>query len=74
MAGISRLCIVVRESIETVFSCGKNGGVPSGLKGVDGGQPRLGWMDGVKVALGNSGMSVEAAEQFMSGEPCHICN
>ena len=24
------------------------------------GRPRLGWMDGVKVALGNSGVSVEA--------------
>ena len=27
------------------------------------GRPRLGWMDGVKVALGNSGMTVEAACQ-----------
>ena len=26
-------------------------------------KPRLGWMDGVKVALGNSGMTVEAARQ-----------
>ena len=26
-------------------------------------RPRLGWMDGVKVALGNSGMTVEAARQ-----------
>ena len=25
------------------------------------GTPRLGWMDGVKVALGNRGMTVEAA-------------
>ena len=25
------------------------------------GRPRLGWMDGVKVALGNIGMIVEAA-------------
>ena len=25
------------------------------------GRPRLGWMDGVKVALGNIGMRVEAA-------------
>ena len=24
------------------------------------GRPRLGWMDGVKVALGNRGMTVEA--------------
>ena len=34
---------------------------------VNGGQlrggPRLGWMDGVKVALGNRGMTVEAARQ-----------
>ena len=27
------------------------------------GRPRLGWMDGVKVALGNRGMTVEAAPQ-----------
>ena len=27
------------------------------------GRPRLGWMDGVNVALGNSGMTVEAAPQ-----------
>ena len=26
-------------------------------------RPRLGWMDGVKVALGNRGMTVEAAQQ-----------
>ena len=25
------------------------------------GRPMLGWMEGVKVALGNSGMAVEAA-------------
>ena len=25
------------------------------------GRPRLGWMDGVKVALGNRGMTVEAS-------------
>ena len=25
------------------------------------GRPRLGWMDGVKVALGNRGMTVDAA-------------
>ena len=25
------------------------------------GRPRLGWMDGVKVALGNRGMAVEAS-------------
>ena len=27
------------------------------------GKPRLGWMDGVKVALSNRGMTVEAARQ-----------
>ena len=27
------------------------------------GRPMLGWMDGVKVALGNKGMTVEAARQ-----------
>ena len=28
------------------------------------GRPRLGWMDGVKVALGNRGMTVETSCQF----------
>ena len=27
------------------------------------GRPRLGWMDGVKMALGNRGMTLEAARQ-----------
>ena len=27
------------------------------------GRPRVGWMVGVKVALGNKGMTVEAARQ-----------
>ena len=36
------------------------------------GRPMLGWMDGVKVALGNRGMTVEAARK--SGEPWYICN
>ena len=27
------------------------------------GRPRLGWMNGVKLALGNRGMTVEAARQ-----------
>ena len=27
------------------------------------GRPRLGWMDGVKTALGNRGMTVETARQ-----------
>ena len=34
------------------------------------GRPRLGWMDGVKVAFGNRGMTVEAARNIgKSGEP-----
>ena len=28
-----------------------------------GGGPRVGWMDGVKVALANRGVTVEAAQQ-----------
>ena len=44
-----------------------------------GGRPRLGWMDGVKVALGNRGMTAEAARQCAikigkRGEPWYICN
>ena len=27
------------------------------------GRPQLGWMDGVKVSLGNRGMTVEAVRQ-----------
>ena len=39
------------------------------------GRPRLGWMDGVKVALGNRGMTVKAARKTRkSGEPWYICN
>ena len=54
------------------WACGKNGRVSFGQKGFDAavvslervrGRPRLGWMDGVKVALGNIGMMVEAARQ-----------
>ena len=38
-------------------------------------RPRLGWMDGVKVALGNRGMTVEAArETGKSGDPLYKCN
>ena len=38
-------------------------------------RPRLGWMDGVKVALGNRGMMVEAARKIRkSGESWYICN
>ena len=35
----------------------------SGARGRVRWRPRLGWMDGVKVALGNRGMTVEAARQ-----------
>ena len=39
------------------------------------GRPRLRWIDGVKVALGNGGMTVEAARKIgKSGEPWYICN
>ena len=39
------------------------------------GRPRLGWMDGVKVAFGNRGMTVEAARKTgKRGEPWYICN
>ena len=31
-------------------------------------RPRLSWMDGVKMALGNRGMTVEAARQFATGQ------
>ena len=42
------------------------------------GRPRLGWLNGVKVALGNRGMMVEAARQCAidqkAGEPWYIYN
>ena len=39
------------------------------------GRPRLGCMDGVKVALSNKRMTVEAARKIgKSGEPWYICN
>ena len=38
-------------------------------------RPRLRWMDGVKVALGKRGMTVEAARNIgKSGEPWYICD
>ena len=41
------------------------------------GRPRLGWMDGAKVAVGSRGMTEEAARQCAkdrkSGEPWYIC-
>ena len=37
------------------------------------GRPRLGWMGGMKMALGNRGMTVEATVG-KSGEPWYICN
>ena len=56
------------DSIEMVWACGKNGRVPYSKKGLDGGSKwwwvqgrlRLRWMDVVRVALGNRGMTVEA--------------
>ena len=40
-----------------------------------GGRPRLGWLDGVKVALGNRGMTVDNALKIgKRGEPWCICN
>ena len=39
-------------------------------------RPRLGWMDSVKVALGNRGMTMEAARQCAigkSGDPWCMC-
>ena len=40
------------------------------------GRPRLGWMDGVKVALGNRGMTLRDNERKTGkrGEPWYICN
>ena len=39
------------------------------------GRPSLGWMDGVKVALGNRGMTVEAARLGRVESPgIYICN
>ena len=36
------------------------------------GRPRLGWMDGVKVAFGSRGMAVETARKIgRSGAPVH---
>ena len=32
------------------------------------GRPRLGWMGGMKVALGNRGMTVKTARQFVKVE------
>ena len=31
---------------------------------VSGGRPKLGWMDGMKVSLGNRRVTVEAAPQY----------
>ena len=42
------------------------------------GSGRLGWMDGVKVTLGNRAMTVEVRDNARkvgkSGEPWFICN
>ena len=38
------------------------------------GRPRLGWMDGVKVALGNTGITVEGARKIgKSRDLWYIC-
>ena len=38
------------------------------------GRPRLGWMDGVKVALGNRGITVEGARKIgKSRDLWYIC-
>ena len=58
-----------------VWASGKNGLVPYGQKGVDcrsqfrtgTRETVLGWMDGVKVALGYRGMTVEAVRQCAKG-------
>ena len=42
---------------------------------VSGGRLRFGWINGVKVALGNRGMTLEAARKIgKSGEPWYICH
>ena len=52
---------------------GINGGSISG--GLVRGRPRLGWMVCMKMALGNKGMTVEAARKIgKSGEPWYISN
>ena len=42
------------------------------------GRPRLGWMDGAKVALGNRGMTVEAERQYakdrIEWRAWYLCN
>ena len=77
---------IERESIEMVCTCGKMDEYRMDrrvlMAEVSGGRvrgrQRLGWMDGVKVALGNRGMTVEAARHSRkigkSGEPWYICN
>ena len=36
------------------------------------GRPRLGWMDGVKIALGSRGMTVEAARQGVESPGAYV--
>ena len=66
-----------------VWACGKNGDYRMARRvlmaevswGRVLGRPRLGWMDGVKVALGNSLITAQAARQCAKdGEPWYICN
>ena len=64
------------------LACGKNVWVLYGQKGVDSrsggrvrGRPRLAWMDGVNVALGNRGTTVETARKIgKNEEPWYIYN
>ena len=74
-------CLIMGSYCLVFWAYGKNGWVPYGQKGIDGGskwRPRFGWVDDVKVALGNRGMKVEAARQCAkigkSGEPWFISN
>ena len=61
-----------------VWACGKNYGyrlarrvlMAEASGGRVRGRLRLGQMDGVRVALGNRGMTVETAKMGTSGEPC----
>ena len=75
-AGIERELAIRADQIvlRRFLACGKNGWVSYGQKGVDGRsqwrtgtRPRLGWMDGVKVELGNRWMTVEAVRRCTKG-------
>ena len=63
-----RLRVKLRGAPGMVMGTEWGPGMVMGVRG----RSRLGWMDGVKVALGNRGMTVEADRK--SGEPWYICN